>query len=307
MSDLSEPAAPLRAAGLTKRFGRLTAVADLDLELSPGTVTGFLGPNGAGKSTTLRMVVGLTTPTAGAVTLFGKPASQPAARARLGYLPADATFVSRLSGRENLDVLASLRGPTGSIDRQLVAHALTFTDEDMGRPVGQLSSGMRQKLGIVAALQHRPDLIVLDEPANRLDPLVHRAFCTLLTTIAGQGRTVLLSSHVLGEVEEVCDRIALIKAGRLIRSASVDSIRADAQRRVTLRYSGPHRIPAALSDAKAVGHIVTGRIPAGRPDIVRELADDPRLRDIEVEPPSLEDLFLDMYTEGESDADADHG
>jgi ABC-2 type transport system ATP-binding protein len=172
----------------------------------------------------------------------------------------------------------------------------------MIRPVRSLSSGMKQKLGLVAALQHRPDLIILDEPANRLDPLVHRSFCELLRSQAADGRTILLSSHVLGEVEDVCDRIALIKAGRLIRSSSVEAVRAEAQRRVTLRYDRPHPPPAVLADAQVTGDVVTGRIPAAHPEVVRQLVADPSLRDIEIEPASLEDVVLEMYVEGAHDA-----
>ena len=295
---MTTSAPPLQVTGLTKRFGKLVAVDGLDLELEPGSITGFLGPNGAGKSTTIRMVVGLIAPTAGSALIFGVAASRPAARASVGYLPADAAFVPRLTGIENLEVLASLRGSDGAIDRHRVASALTFTPEEMSRPVSQLSSGMRQKLGLVAAMQHRPELVILDEPANRLDPLVHRAFCQLLRELAAEGRTVLLSSHVLGEVEEVCDRIALIKAGRLVRLADVDSVRAESLRRVTLRYAAPPRAPADLLEAQVAGNVVTGRIPAARPDLVRKLAAGRGVVDIEVEPPSLEDVFLDLYGEG---------
>lgn len=304
---MSTTPAPLRASQLTKRFGRFTAVHDLDLALEPGTITGFLGPNGAGKSTTLRIAVGLIAATSGEVTLYGQPASRPEARRRLGYMPADPAFVPRLSGVGNLDVLAALHGPSGAVDRGEVADVLGLTPSELTRPVRALSSGMKQKLGLVAALQHQPDLIILDEPANRLDPLVHRAFCELLRARASAGRTVLLSSHVLGEVEEVCHQIALIKAGRLIRTSSVESVRTEAQRRVTLRYDAPPTAPAVLANATVVGNVVTGRIPAGQLDVVRQLVADPSLRDIEIEPASLEDVVLEMYVEGATDARADQG
>jgi ABC-2 type transport system ATP-binding protein len=296
---------PLQAVGLTKRFGHFVAVDDLSLTLSKGTVTGFLGPNGAGKSTTIRMIVGLISPTAGTARIFGHAASEIDARRHLGYLPADAAFIGRLSGVDNLDVLASLRGSSGAIDRRLIADALSLSGRDLERPVAELSSGMRQKLGLVAAMQHRPDLILLDEPANRLDPLVHRAFCELIRGFAADGRTILLSSHVLGEVEEVCDAIALIKSGRLVEVAEVETIRTGAQRRVTLRYDTPQPAPGILVEPVVTGQVVKGRIPAGRPDLVRELVADSHLRDVEIAPPSLEDVFLDLYNEEPSDADAD--
>ena len=280
------------------RSGPVTAVEDVSFTLARKGSLAIVGESGSGKTTVARMLVGLIAPTAGSALIFGVAASRPAARASVGYLPADAAFVPRLTGIENLEVLASLRGSDGAIDRHRVASALTFTPEEMSRPVSQLSSGMRQKLGLVAAMQHRPELVILDEPANRLDPLVHRAFCQLLRELAAEGRTVLLSSHVLGEVEEVCDRIALIKAGRLVRLADVDSVRAESLRRVTLRYAAPPRPPAELLEAQVSGNVVTGRIPAGRPDLVRKLAAGRGVVDIEVEPPSLEDVFLDLYGEG---------
>jgi ABC-2 type transport system ATP-binding protein len=298
--------APVAVESLTKRFGSFTAVDGLTLTLSRGTVTGFLGPNGAGKSTTIRMLVGLTSASSGSVEIFGRSPHEEAARAKIGYLPADAAFVARLSGVDNLDVLADLRGTAGAIDRTVVSDALSMTADELRQPVRELSSGMRQKLDLVAALQHRPDLVILDEPANRLDPLVHRAFCTLIRQLADAGRTVLLSSHVLGEVEAVCDQIALIKSGRLIQVANVDDIRTQAQRRVTIRYASPHEPSPLLHDVVVDGNRVTGRMSGARPDLVRELLSDPTVEDIEIEPPSLEDVFLDLYAEGGADADPDH-
>jgi ABC-2 type transport system ATP-binding protein len=301
-----EPAHPLEARGLTKRFGGFTAVDSLDVALEPGPITGFLGPNGAGKSTTLRMLVGLMSPDAGSVTIFGRPSREPAARRRLGYLPADTAFIPHLNSAANLDVLAALHGSAGDADRQLVADTLGFSAPEMRQPVSALSGGTRQKLSIIAALQHGPSLLLLDEPANRLDPLVHRRFCDLLRQLAGDGRTVLLSSHVLGEVEDVCDRVILIKAGRVIRVADVDTLRTQAQRRVTVRYGSPHAAPEQLHESVVTGSVVVGRMPAGRPDLVRELLTDPDVRDIEIEPPSLEDVFLGMYDEEVPDAGAHH-
>ena len=292
-------ALPLAATHLTKRFGDFVAVDDLSLALAPGTVTGFLGPNGAGKSTTLRMLVGLTRPAVGDVSIFGLPVDQPTARRRLGYLPADAAFLPKLTGHDNLEVLSALHGSDGAVDREHVAGVLTLTAAELARPVREMSSGMRQKLGLVAALQHRPDLVLLDEPANRLDPLVHREFCRLLRQLAVDGRTVLLSSHVLGEVEEVCDQIALIRQGKLIQLAEVDEVRTQAQRRVTVRYAGPAKPPAVLHDAIVTGNVVVGRIPAAAPDLIRQILADPTVVDIEIEPPSLEEVFLDLYDEAD--------
>jgi ABC-2 type transport system ATP-binding protein len=155
---------------------------------------------------------------------------------------------------------------------------------------------MRQKLAIVAALQHRPELVVLDEPANRLDPLAHHAFCALVREVARSGRTVLLSSHVLAEVEDVCDTVILMREGRVLRIAAVEELRQQASREVTLTFTGPpRRVPAQLTAPVVDGSVVTGRVPARRPDLLRDLLTEPGLVDLTVAAASLENVFLDMY------------
>jgi ABC-2 type transport system ATP-binding protein len=300
-TSAASAAAPVELSGVTKAFGARIAVAEVSFALTPGAVTGFLGPNGAGKSTTLRMIGGLLRPTVGRVMLFGRDARLPAARAGLGYMPADPTFVLNLTGRQNLDLLARLRG-SGASDRADVAAALDLPERDLDLPVRAFSSGMRQKLAIVAALQHRPELVVLDEPANRLDPLAHRAFCAVIRSVARSGRTVLLSSHVLTEVEDVCDTVILMREGRVLQVAGVGELQRQASREVTLTYSArPRRVLSALTAVQVDGCIVRGRIPAHRTDILRELLDgEPGLVDLTVVPASLEDVFLDLYAGGEA-------
>jgi ABC-2 type transport system ATP-binding protein len=293
-------AAPVELVGVTKAFGERIAVADVSFALTAGAVTGFLGPNGAGKSTSLRMIGGLLRPSAGRVTLFGRDARRPAARACLGYMPADPTFVLSLTGRQNLDLLAELRG-SDSPERDAVAAALGLPERDLDLPVRAFSSGMRQKLAIIAALQHRPELVVLDEPANRLDPLAHHAFCAVIAEVARSGRTVLLSSHVLTEVEEVCDTVILMREGRLLQISGVGELQRQASREVTLTYSAPpRRVLNALTAVQVDGCVVRGRIPAHRTDILRELLHgEPGLVDLTVVPVSLEELFMDLYVGGQ--------
>ena len=290
-------AAPIDVEGLTKRFGEVPAVVDLTFSLGVGTITGFLGPNGAGKSTTLRMVGGLLRPSAGTVRLFGIDARDPQARRPLGYMPADPTFLPHLSGRDNLDLLASLRGGASDAMRRQAAEALDLPAGDLDRPVGGYSSGMRQKLAIVAAVQHRPNLVVLDEPANRLDPIAHRAFCELIRGMAAAGTTVFLSSHVLAEVEAVCDSVLLVRDGALLKEATVQQLREDAPRVVTVTYrQPPARQPAGLADLRIDGVSVTGHLAADRADVLRELLADPEVLDLTVVPASLEDVVLALYT-----------
>jgi ABC-2 type transport system ATP-binding protein len=276
------PAQPVEVRNLTKRFGDLAAVDDLTFSLEQGSITGFLGPNGAGKSTTLRMLGGLLRPTAGTVTLFGIPARDPSARRALGYMPADPAFLPHLTGRDNLNLLARMRGGADEDMRHAATGALDLDGAALDRAVGGYSSGMRQKLAIVAAVQHRPALVILDEPANRLDPIAHHAFCDLVRDMAAQGHTVFLSSHVLAEVEAVCDDVLLVREGSLLRSATVADLRENAPRVVTVTRRG--------------GGTTVTHVAADRVDVLRELLADADVVDMTVVPASLEDVVLALYT-----------
>jgi ABC-2 type transport system ATP-binding protein len=295
----AEAAPAIECRGLTRYYGRVVGIDRLDLTVRRGTVTGFLGPNGAGKTTVIRLLMGLLAPTAGEALLLGLPAGDPGARRRVGYLPADPAFYPHLTGRENLDLLAELGG-WPCPDRAWAATLLDMSDEDLDRPVREYSSGMIQKLGLVQAVQHRPEVVVLDEPANRLDPIAHRRFEELVRAVAAGGRTVFLSSHILSEVEAVCDDVAMVRAGRLLTTARVDELRGRSLRNLTVHYSGaPANLPDGLLDVRRDGDVVHARAPAGRPDLLRALLADPSVVDVLVEPASLEETFLHLY-EGRS-------
>ena len=288
---------PVRCAQLSKRYGELVAVDGLELEIVCGSVTGFLGPNGSGKSTTLRMLVGLVRPTAGRALLWGLDAIDPRARTGVGYMPADPVFYPDLTGTENLELLAGLHR-RGAPDRAYAADTLALDGAALARPVGTYSSGMRQKLALVAAVQHRPELVILDEPANRLDPLAHRRFEQLVAALVARGGTVFLSSHTLSEVEDVCDTVAMIRAGRLLAHRPVAELSEMAARRVRAVFSGPAPAPPdGLADATREGTVLTGRLPRGRVDVLRALTADPTLVDVTVEPASLEDAFYELYAQ----------
>lgn len=291
-------AAPLACVGLTKRFGIIDAVVDLDLEVPPGSITGFLGPNGAGKTTAIRLLAGLTRPTAGRALLWGVPANQAEARRRLGYMPSDPTFAAGLSGEANLELLGRLQG-AAAVDRAWACELLDLTREDLGRPVREYSGGMAQKLAIVQAVQHRPGLVILDEPANRLDPLAHRRFEQLIGEIRDRGDTVFLSSHTLSEVQDVCDRVAMVRAGRLLDVRGVRELRAAQGRRVrvTYRAAPPGVPPNGLEEARLEGRVLTARLRAGRIDLLRTIIADPDVVDVLVEELSLEETFVDLYAE----------
>jgi len=261
----------LRCAGLTKRYRGVTALDGLDLTVEPGQVFGFLGPNGAGKTTTLRILLGLVTPSAGHAWLNGRPVPDPGGLAQVGAMIEEPAFYPWLTGRRNLMVLAQsgapLPGPGDPIAAVLDRVGLT---EAADRKVKGYSQGMRQRLGLAAALMRKPSLLLLDEPANGLDPAGIAEFRTLMRSLADEGTTVFLSSHLLAEVEQVCDQVAVISAGRLVEQGPVASLAAGRPRvRVVLdpadqqaalallvrwapRASGPDAVLADSAEGQAV-------------------------------------------------------
>ncbi len=222
----ADSALPVRARGLLKRYGELIAVDHIDLNVHAGDVYGFLGPNGAGKTTTLRMALGLITPSAGAVELFGRDPMREGARALqgvAGFVEAPR-FYPYLSGRKNLQLLAALDG-AGAKERIDAVLDLVELAPRAGDRVGGFSHGMRQRLGIAAALLRAPRLLILDEPSTGLDPGGMRDMRTLIRRLAGEGITVLLSSHQLPEVQELCDRVAIIDSGQVVYEGALSELR----------------------------------------------------------------------------------
>ena len=233
--------------GLTKRYGHRRAVDGVNLTVRRGEVYGFVGPNGSGKTTTLRMLLGLVRPTSGEATVLGRPPGAPDALARIGALVEGPGFYPYLSGRDNLRVLARYAG----LDDVAVEAALELVDLT-GRGSDRFRSyslGMKQRLGVAAALLGRPELLILDEPTNGLDPAGMADMRELIRTLADQGRTVLLSSHLLGEVQQLCDRVGVIAAGRLLAESTVADVRGEA----SLLVRGE-----PLSAARAVAERVVG-------------------------------------------------
>jgi ABC-2 type transport system ATP-binding protein len=219
----------IETSGLTKRYGDVTAVDGLDLSVPPGTVYGFLGPNGAGKTTTMRMLVALVEPTAGEARVAGVPvADRDALVERIGYLPEEPPLFDELTGRENLEYVASLRDvpPDEAADRvDRLAGRLDVRSE-LNRRVSAYSTGMRQKVGVVAALVHRPDVVFMDEPTSGLDPRAARAVRESIVDLAAGDATVFLSTHVLGVVEAIADRVGVLHHGRLVAEGSPDELSA---------------------------------------------------------------------------------
>ncbi len=293
----------IQLTNVSKQYGAYAAVADLNLIVATGEVIGFLGPNGAGKTTTIRLLLGFLRPSAGSVQLLGQDMAVPQAarqaRKELGFVPDVAGLDPAATGIWLLDELARLQGRP-PVDRQQLIDRLELRAQDLKRPMGRLSRGTRQKINIVQGLQHRPDLIILDEPTEGLDPLAKRALFDLLRMAHQRGATIFFSSHVLAEVEELCDRVALIRSGRLVTVARIDDLRAHLQRRVTVQIAGDQAAAARqLAELPAVSGLAQrdGRwqFLTGDPLAALRLLATLPVTDVAIEPPSLEDVFLQYY------------
>ena len=222
----SPSARPVAAEGLIKRYGRRLAVDDLSLHIGAGEVVGLLGPNGAGKTTTVKMLLGLVRPTSGSASLFGIPVSQPAARRRVGYLPEQFRFPPWLTGARLLDLHSRLVGLDAEERRQHAAEVLELVGL-AGRerePIGSYSKGMQQRIGLAQALVGDPALVILDEPTSALDPIGRRDVREVVRTLRARGTSVVLNSHLLSEVEMVCDRVVIVDRGRVVRSGRIDEL-----------------------------------------------------------------------------------
>jgi ABC-2 type transport system ATP-binding protein len=283
---------------LTKHYGSVRALVDLDLEVRRGEIFGFLGPNGAGKSTTIRLLLGFLHATSGSARVFGLDVASLSVeiRRRTGYLPGGIALYDSLTGADVLAYLADLQGG-GAPRRDELCERLQLPASDLRRKVRDYSRGMRQKLGVVQALQHDPELAILDEPSEGLDPLMQHAFYRILEDLRAEGRTIFFSSHILSEVERVCDRVAIIRAGRLMAVHRVDELLARRRRRIDLRWRGTapdlSGVPG-LSDLLVKGDRITGTLDGDVAPFVRAVA-SPSLEDLTIEPTTLEEAFLEYY------------
>lgn len=293
--------AAIRAEGLVKDYGRVRALDGLDLEVGRGVVFGFLGPNGAGKSTTIRLLLDLLRPTAGRVEVLGQDPrlGGPRLRARIGYLPGELGLPERTTAGEYLHHLARLRGGVGTDQVAPLARRL---DLDTSRPLRALSKGNKQKVTLVQAFMHRPELLVLDEPTSSLDPLLQQEFRALVDEARERGATVFLSSHVLAEVEELADRVAIVRAGRVVDVDDVATLREHAGQDVLLRFASPvlrsdfEHLPGC-ADLDVDGTTVTCRLH-GDPQPLLRAALRYHLVRWHAKDRDLEDLFLDVYRDG---------
>ena len=291
----------IETVGLAKTYGgRVRALMGLDLRVERGEVFGFLGPNGAGKSTSIRLLLGLIRPTAGRAALLGLDVNGASVEPRrhVGYLPGDLRLADRLTGRRQLDSLARLRGVATPLRDALCERFGVVLD----RPIRELSKGNRQKIGLVQAFMHRPELLVLDEPTGGLDPLLQEEFRALLRETAADGRTVFLSSHSLDEVQHAADRVGIIRDGRLLDVDSVAALRERALRHVTILFDGDADLDAfarieGVRIHERTPSLVRLSAPESAMDAVVKVAARSRVGDLVSSPADLEEIFLELYRE----------
>ncbi|MCP4307420.1 MAG: ABC transporter ATP-binding protein [bacterium] len=297
---------PLILENLTKYYGSVRGVEDLNLEVRQGEIFGFLGPNGAGKSTTISTVLDFIRPTRGSATILGMDSRNKSVEIHrlVGYLPGELAMNDRMTGGELLGYLAALRGIDAS--KEIASLASRF-DLDLSRRIRAYSSGNRQKVGLVQAFMHRPQLLILDEPTNGLDPIVQQEFYALLHEVSAEGRTVFLSSHVLPEVERITDRAAIIRQGRLMVVADIEQLKKTTQRRLEITFADPIDVSAfeSLDTAQTVqisddGYTLTVTV-TGAVDPVIKIAARYDVESIVSHEGDLEEAFLAFYS-GDTDA-----
>ncbi len=289
----------LRAEGLTKHYGHLEALVDVTLEVMPGEVYGFLGPNGAGKTTMIRTVMDEIRPTAGAAWILGLDCHRDSVEIRrhIGYLPSDLALYPNLTGKDTLTYFANLRG---GVDWSRVDQLTQRLDAQLDKKVGDLSSGNRQKIGIIAAFMNSPELFIMDEPSNGLDPLVQREFQSMMREAVSEGASVFLSSHTLSEVQRVADRVGVIRHGHLIAQESVADMRSKGMRSVEFDLGTPadaahfHAVEGARDVLIEGGHVelsYEGRMD----DLLRMVTTHYQVLDFRSEEADLEEIFLTYY------------
>ena len=291
-----------RRLPLQRAIAPIRALESLDISVREGEVFGFLGPNGAGKTTTIRLLLGYLHPTAGTGRLLGLDIVRDsvAIRRRIGYLPGGIALYDSLTGERLLDYLAELNGRP-PLRRKELCDRLELSPRTLRRLVRDYSRGMRQKIGIVQALQHQPDLAILDEPTEGLDPLMQRAFYEILDTFKAEGRTIFLSSHVLSEVERVCDRVAIIRQGRLVAVEQISGLLARRKRNVNLRLQGsPPRLAGVpgVSSIEVTEGRLSCRVEGDMRPFLAAIAAVPII-DITIEPAHLEEAFLEFYEQSD--------
>ena len=297
--------AAIHTSGLTKYYGKVRGIEDVDLDVREGEVFGFLGPNGAGKTTTIRTLLDEIRPTAGTASILGLDTHQDSVEIRrhIGYIPGDLALYPNLTGRDTLTYFANMRG---GVDWSYVDELAERLDSDLSRKVGDLSTGNRQKVGVIQAFMNRPDLLMMDEPTSGLDPLVQREFQNMVREVTGEGRTVFLSSHTLSEVQRVADRVGIIRDGYLITVESVAELRSKAMRRVEFVLDSEADASvfegvAGVRNVVASDTHVEMSFDGDMGELLKAATGRHTVADIRTDEADLEEIFLTYYRTDEED------
>ena len=301
--------AAVRTSRLTKDYGLGRGLFELDLQVAQQEVFGYLGPNGAGKSTTVRCLMGLIHPTAGSAQVFGLDCQRDAVevKRKVGYIPGEMPQFGSLRGRE---VVAYLGGMRGGADPRTVRSIAERFNLDLSRRYREYSSGNKRKLGIVLAFMHKPQLLILDEPTSGLDPLNQQEFYQLLREARDAGATIFLSSHILSEVERVCDRVGIIRSGRLVKVAELEELHRIRVHQVEIEFAPDSEIPegairaaAGIENVAVDGHTLTCTVRGPIQPLLEALRGAP-VTNLVSQEPNLEEVFLEYYREGSANLPA---
>jgi ABC-2 type transport system ATP-binding protein len=296
----------IQTEGLTKHYGNVRAVVDLNLEIQAGEIFGFLGPNGAGKTTTIRTILDEIRPTAGRASILGLDTHDKAVEIRkhIGYLPGDLAMYPNLTGKDTLTYFANLRG---GVDWSYVDLLADRLDADLTKKVGDLSSGNRQKVGLIQAFMNKPEVLIMDEPSSGLDPLIQRELQSMMREVANEGHTVFLSSHSLSEVQRVADRVGIIRHGKLAAVERISELRSKAIRRIELVFDTPveaatfEAVPG-VRDVSIKDHQVVLSYDGKMEILLRAVMDRYDLLDIHTQEADLEEIFLMYYRDEKATA-----
>jgi ABC-2 type transport system ATP-binding protein len=293
----------INTAKLTKYYGKRLGIEDVNLEVKRGEVFGYLGPNGAGKTTTIRTLLDFIRPTRGSARIFGLDARQRSVEvhSRVGYLHGELELYDNMTGEDLLEYLGNLRG---NLDWKYIRELATRFECDLPRRIKGLSHGNKQKLGLLQAFMHKPELLILDEPTNGLDPLMQHQFYDLLAETKKEGRTVFLSSHILPEVEKVCDRVGIIRQGKLVTVETIEMLKAHSVRKLEIHFAGA--VPKekfinlpGVRDITILDNLLSCKV-VGSLDALVKVAAQFEVVNIISHEPTLEEIFLTYYNEGKN-------